>query len=308
MIKKRIIFAGTPDFSVPCLQVLIDSQHEVIAVYTQPDRPAGRGRKLQASPVKKLALEHNIPIYQPKTLKNPEAKVILQNLAADLMVVVAYGLILPKAVLDAPKLGCVNVHASILPYWRGAAPIQRAIMAGDKITGITLMKMDAGLDTGDILAKVECDISPEDTGQSLHDRLSRIGAEFLAQHIDMIEKLKPNPQSDELATYAHKIEKIEAKLDFSQSAKILANKVRAFNPSPVTQAEIAGMTLRIWQAHAVDEISNQPAGTIVRAEKQGIDIATGEGILRLLKVQKAGGKPITVADFLNAHPDFNLLT
>jgi len=306
MNKKRIIFAGTPDFSVPCLQALLDSEHEVCAVYTQPDRPAGRGRKLHASPVKQLALEHNIPVYQPKSLKKADAKAELQALAADLMVVVAYGLILPKAVLSAPKFGCVNVHASILPRWRGAAPIQRAIMQGDKITGVTLMQMDVGLDTGDMLAKVECDILPEDTGQILHDRLSQIGAELLAQNIDNVEQLPPEPQNNDLANYAHKLEKAEAKLDFSQSADVLANKVRAFNPWPVTQAEVADMTLRIWEVQAIDEQVKQSVGTVIRSEKKGIDIATAEGVLRLLKVQKAGGKPIKVADFLNAHPKFGL--
>lgn len=306
MNKKRIIFAGTPDFSVPCLQALLDSQHEVCAVYTQPDRPAGRGRKLQASPVKKLALEHDITVYQPKSLRKADAKAELQALDADLMVVVAYGLILPKAVLNAPKWGCVNVHASILPRWRGAAPIQRAIMAGDKITGITLMQMDAGLDTGDMLATVECDILPQDTGQILHDRLSQMGAKLLAQHINDIEQLTPIPQNHDVATYAHKLEKTEAKLDFSQTAHILVNKVRAFNSWPVTQADIAGMTLRIWEAQAIEENHNKPIGSVVRSEKQGIDVATAQGILRLLKVQKAGGKPIKVADFLNAHPQFGL--
>ncbi|WP_353572622.1 methionyl-tRNA formyltransferase [Candidatus Albibeggiatoa sp. nov. BB20] len=306
MNKKRIIFAGTPDFSVPCLQALLDSQHEVCAVYTQPDRPAGRGRKLQTSPVKKLALEHNIPVYQPKSLRKAEAKAELLALEADLMVVVAYGLILPKAVLNAPQFGCVNVHASILPRWRGAAPIQRAIMEGDKTTGVTLMQMDIGLDTGDMLAKVECDILPEDTGQILHDRLSKIGADLLAQQIDNVEQLTAESQNDDLANYAHKLEKAEAKLDFSQSAQVLANKVRAFNPWPVTQAEIADMTLRIWDAQAIDEMVNQAAGSVIRSEKQGIDVATGDGVLRLLKVQKAGGKPIKVSDFLNAHPKFGL--
>ncbi|MCV6636905.1 methionyl-tRNA formyltransferase [Candidatus Albibeggiatoa sp. nov. NOAA] len=306
MNKKRIIFAGTPDFSVPCLQALLDSQHDVCAVYTQPDRPAGRGRKLQASPVKKLAVEHDIPVYQPKSLRKAEAKAELQALEADLMVVVAYGLILPKAVLNAPKFGCVNVHASILPRWRGAAPIQRSIMEGDQTTGVTLMQMDIGLDTGDMLAKVECDILPEDTGQILHDRLSQMGADLLAQHIDNIEQLPAEPQNNDLATYAHKLEKAEAKLDFSLSAQALADKVRAFNPWPVTQAEIAGMTLRIWDAQAIEETANKPAGSVIRSEKQGIDIATGDGVLRLLKVQKAGGKPIKVADFLNAHPNFGL--
>jgi len=306
MNKKRIIFAGTPDFSVPCLQALLDSQHEICAVYTQPDRPAGRGRKLQASPVKKRALEYDIPVYQPKSLRKAEAKAELQALEADLMVVVAYGLILPKAVLNAPQYGCVNVHASILPRWRGAAPIQRAIMEGDKTSGVTLMQMDVGLDTGDMLAKVECEILADDTGQVLHDRLSQMGADLLAKNIDNIEQLAAESQDDALATYAHKLEKTEAKLDFSQTAAVLANKVRAFNPWPVTQAEIAGMTLRIWEAQAIEETTNSPIGSVVRSEKQGIDIATAKGVLRLQKIQKAGGKPIKVADFLNAHPQFGI--
>lgn len=309
MTPKRIIFAGTPDFSVPCLQALINSQHIVCAVYTQPDRRAGRGRQLQASPVKQTALEHNIPVYQPLSLKkDAEARTTLAALEADLMVVVAYGLILPQTVLDIPRYGCINVHASILPRWRGAAPIQRALIAGDTTTGITLMQMDAGLDTGDMLHVATCPILPDDTGQTLHDRLAQLGADSLATHINHIETLPHTPQDDQQATYANKLSKDEAHLDWQQPAAVLERQVRAFNPWPIAQADVAGQTLRIWAAQALVEPHTRPLGSIIRAQRNGIDIATGEGMLRLLKVQKAGGRPIAVSDFLNAQPQFGQAT
>ncbi|EIJ42331.1 methionyl-tRNA formyltransferase [Beggiatoa alba B18LD] len=302
MSIKKIIFAGTPQFSVPCLQVLLDSAHSVCAVYTQPDRPAGRGRQLQASPVKQLALAHQIPVYQPTSLKNAEAQATLAALQADLMVVVAYGLLLPETILNAPRFGCINVHASILPRWRGAAPIQRAILAGDAETGITLMQMDIGLDTGAMLMQAKCLIEPQETGETLHDKLSLLGASVLRQAIDDVEKLEKTPQDAHYATYARKLEKAEAQLDWTQSALALERAVRAYNPFPMAQTTIAGYTLRIGEAQALPAPTNAvTAGEILQITKQGIDVATQDGILRLLKVQKAGGKMLSVADFLNGH-------
>jgi len=304
MAKKRIVFAGTPEFSVSCLSALLNSSHEICAVYTQPDRPAGRGRKLTASPVKQLAVEHQIPVYQPQTLKTPEAQAELRALEPDMMIVVAYGLLLPKAVLDIPKLGCVNVHASLLPRWRGAAPIQRSLLAGDTETGITLMQMDVGLDTGAMLKKATCEILPSDTAETLHDRLAKLGADLLAENIDELENLPATAQNDDLATYAQKLNKVEAQLDWQQNAAYLARQVRAFNPYPIAQAEIAGETFRIWAAEALAEAATVAAGQIQAVSRAGIDIATGEGVLRVLSLQQAGGKAIAVRDFLNSRPQF----
>lgn len=303
MTQKRIIFAGTPEFSVSCLSALLHSTHQVCAVYTQPDRQAGRGRKLQQSPVKTLALQHNIPVYQPKTLKTLEAQAELQALNADLMIVVAYGLLLPKAVLDAPRFGCINVHASVLPRWRGAAPIQRSLLAGDEETGVTLMKMDVGLDTGDMLKIATTEILPTDTGQSLHDRLAQLGADLLAAHIDHIEDLPATPQDNNQATYAHKLEKNESELDWQDSAELIARKIRAFNPWPGTQVQLFEQTLRVWEATVIDSTTTAQPATILHSRREGIDVATGQGVLRLLKIQKAGGRILSVADFLNGHPE-----
>jgi methionyl-tRNA formyltransferase len=303
MIKKRIIFAGTPQFAVPSLLALLNSKHTVCAVYTQPDRKAGRGRKLQASPVKSVALEHGIDVYQPVSLKDSESQAQLQALQADLMIVAAYGLLLPKTVLEMPRFGCINVHASLLPRWRGAAPIQRALLAGDTITGVTLMQMDVGLDTGAMLKTASCEILPDDTGQILHDRLSDLGAQLLAHTIDEIETLPATPQDENFSIYAKKLEKAEAQLDWQQAAIVLERKVRAFNPWPVAQAELFGQTLRIWAAKAISEPRNKlKIGSVIHAQRDGIDVVTGDGILRLLTVQRAGGKAISVGDFLNAHP------
>jgi methionyl-tRNA formyltransferase len=304
MAKKRIVFAGTPEFSVSCLSALLNSSHEICAVYTQPDRPAGRGRKLTASPVKQLAVEHQIPVYQPQTLKTPEAQAELRALAPDMMIVVAYGLLLPKAVLEIPKLGCVNVHASLLPRWRGAAPIQRSLLAGDTETGITLMQMDVGLDTGAMLKKATCEILPNDTAETLHDRLAKLGADLLAANIDDLENLPTTAQNDDLATYAQKLNKVEAQLDWQQNAVYLARQVRAFNPYPIAQADIAGETFRIWAAEVLAEAATVAAGQIQAVSRAGIDIATGEGVLRVLSLQQAGGKAIAVRDFLNSRPQF----
>lgn len=297
----RIVFAGTPEFSVPVLQAILDSNHAVVGVYTQPDRPAGRGRKLVAGPVKQLARRQGITVYQPVSFKDAATRQVLAGLHPDLMVVVAYGLLLPQSVLDIPRLGCVNLHASLLPRWRGAAPIQRAILAGDRETGVCLMKMEAGLDSGPVLAEVRTPIASDETGGSLHDRLSRLSAELLAQHLDDLEagRLQPRIQDVSLVTYAQKLEKREAAVDWSVDAAEIERQVRAFNPWPVAQAQYQGQSLRIWRAQAVDGRAAAP-GTVVAAGKDGIDVACGQGCLRLLEIQLPGGKRLDAAAFLNA--------
>ncbi len=298
----NIIFAGTPDFAVAPLQALIDSEHTVAAVYTQPDRPAGRGQKLTASPVKQTALEHGIPVLQPVSLKDEEAQQILASHNADLMVVVAYGLILPKAVLDMPRLGCINIHGSILPKWRGAAPIQRSIEAGDAETGVTIMQMDVGLDTGDMLLIETTPISTDDTAQTVHDRLSTLGAEAMMKVIPQLENGTANPiqQNDDLATYAHKMSKAEADINWTESAQTLSQRIRAFNPWPVCFTQLDGQPLRIWMAAASTEPSNAPAGSIVKTDKQGVWVATGDSLLCITELQPAGKKRMKAADFANA--------
>ena len=303
-MSLRIVFAGTPEFAVPALRACA-ARGEVVAVYTQPDRPAGRGRQLQMSSVKQTALELGLPVLQPLNFKSEEALEVLRSHAADLMVVVAYGLILPQAVLDAPRLGCWNVHASLLPRWRGAAPIQRAIEAGDAVTGVCLMQMEKGLDTGPVLLQLKTPIGPKDNGGSLHDRLAQLGAEVLRDGLTLVRAgmmLQAKAQPEAGVTYARKIDKAEAKLDWSLAAKTLADRIRAFNPWPVAETELHGERVRVYQAVVLGDDSGNPPGTILAAGKDGIDVACGQGTLRLLALQRDGGRMQSAAEYLNARP------
>ncbi|AEM52940.1 methionyl-tRNA formyltransferase [Stenotrophomonas maltophilia] len=304
----RIVFAGTPEFAVSSLRAAA-RHHEVVAVYTQPDRPAGRGRGLAPSPVKLDAVARGIPVYQPESLKDEAAQQQLRDLQPDLMVVVAYGLILPKAVLAIPTHGCWNVHASLLPRWRGAAPIQRAIQAGDAKTGVCLMQMEAGLDTGPVLLHQELPIAATDTGGQLHDKLAELGAQVLSDGLGLLRAgIKPiaRPQPEQGVTYAHKLDKAEARLDWAQDADALARTVRAFNPWPIAEATLAGERVRIHGAVALDLAHGQAPGTVLAASRDGIDIACGQGALRLRTLQREGGKAITAADYLNARRDLHV--
>lgn len=304
----RIVFAGTPEFAVSSLRAAA-RHHEVVAVYTQPDRPAGRGRGLAPSPVKLEAVARGIPVYQPESLKDEAAQQQLRDLQPDLMVVVAYGLLLPKAVLAIPTHGCWNVHASLLPRWRGAAPIQRAIQAGDAKTGVCLMQMEAGLDTGPVLLHQELPIAATDTGGQLHDKLAELGAQVLSDGLGLLRAgIKPiaRPQPEQGVTYAHKLDKAEARLDWAQGADVLARTVRAFNPWPIAEATLAGERVRIHGAVALEEAHGQAPGTVLAASRDGIDIACGQGALRLRTLQREGGKAITAADYLNARRDLRV--
>lgn len=312
-MSLRIIFAGTPEFSVAPLQALLDSEHEIIAVYTQPDRPAGRGRKLTASPVKQLAEKYDIAVYQPQSLKDEEAQQALKTLDADIMIVVAYGLILPQVVLDMPKLGCLNIHASLLPRWRGAAPIQRAIESGDKETGVTIMQMNAGLDTGDMLSKITTEITVEDSAQSLHDRLSIIGCEALLNTLQEIEQqtVKAEVQDETLVTYAEKMHKEEALIDWQQPALKIVRKIQAFNPWPVAFTNFEDKSLRVWQARlltAEEQVEFEPKinaktnlpGLVIALSKSGLIIHAGDQPICVQQLQPAGKKAMAAYDFSQA--------
>lgn len=303
----RIVFAGTPDFAAHHLSALLKGPHTVVGVYTQPDRPAGRGKKLQASPVKQLAVAQGLPVYQPASLKPEAAQAELAGLDADLMVVVAYGLLLPKAILETPRLGCINVHASLLPRWRGAAPIQRAIAAGDKESGVTIMQMDVGLDTGDMLIKVPCPIHPTDTAGSLHDRLAELGGPALIEALAQLseERAQPERQDDNLSCYAPKITKAEAALDWNLSSEVLERQVRAFNPFPIAHTRRPGSSdmIRVWEATALPSDAQQPPGTILSVNSDGITVACGEGELQIHTLQLPGKRAMPVADVMRGHPD-----
>ena len=296
----RIVFAGTPEFAAQHLQALLDAGRQVVAVYTQPDRPAGRGQKLMPSPVKQLALQHGLPVYQPQTLRDAGAQAELAALQPDLMVVVAYGLILPQVVLDTPRLGCINSHASLLPRWRGAAPIQRAIEAGDASSGVTVMQMEAGLDTGPMLLKVSTTITAEDTGGSLHDRLATLGSAAVVEAVTKLAagELHGEVQDDSLATYAHKLNKDEARLDWSRPAGELERLVRAFNPWPICHSTLSGDALKVHAAQ-LGEGSGAP-GSILAADKDGLTVACGQGALRLTRLQLPGGKALNFSDLYNS--------
>ena len=298
----KIIFAGTPDFAVPALQMLIESEHEICAVYTQPDRPAGRGRKLTAGPVKTLALTAGIPVFQPETLKAEEELKQLALFEADLMIVVAYGLILPQAVLDIPKQGCINIHGSLLPRWRGAAPIHRALIAGDEKTGVTIMQVIKKLDAGDMLHKEECAITAESTSSDLHDKLADLGAIGLKKVLAQIDAgtLLAEKQDESLVTYAEKLEKSESVMDWTLSAVELDRQIRGLNSWPVAQTLYQGKVLRIWKSSVAEDESNQPPGT-VRLHDKRMSVATGKGVLDLLEVQLPGKKRMDILAFLNAH-------
>ncbi|WP_434357651.1 methionyl-tRNA formyltransferase [Parasalinivibrio latis] len=302
----RLIFAGTPDFAARHLAALLSSEHEIIAVYTQPDRPAGRGKKLTASPVKELALENNIPVYQPATLRDESAQLELAALNADLMVVVAYGLLLPKAVLDAPRLGCINVHGSILPKWRGAAPIQRSIWAGDAETGVTIMQMDEGLDTGDMLSIATLQIAADETSATLYERLADLGPQALVDTLATIAdgSATATKQDDELATYAKKLSKEEARIDWTMDAAAIERCIRAFNPWPMSYFEVSEQNVKVWKATVKTEATDQAPGTIIAADKKGIEVATGNGTLVMTSLQPPGKKAMQAHELLNSRREW----
>ena len=295
----RLIFAGTPEFAAQALQAIVDAGHEVALVLSQPDRPAGRGMTLQASPVKKLALERGIEVFQPLGLKDPAAQQKIAALGVDAMVVAAYGLILPQAVLDLPRFGCLNIHASLLPRWRGAAPIQRALLAGDAATGVCIMQMEAGLDTGPVLLREAFPIASDDTSATLHDRLAALGAKLVVEALGQLP-LPAESQPAEGVTYAHKIEKAEAMIDWAKSATELDRHLRAFNPFPGAQARFAGQTVKLWRATPV--AASGEIGQILAVDRSTIMVACGEGALAISELQKAGGKRLPVQQFLAGHP------
>jgi methionyl-tRNA formyltransferase len=298
-----LIFAGTPEFSVPALQALFASRHRIIAVYTQPDRPAGRGRQLAMSPVKECAVKYGAPVEQPATLREPAAVERLASWSADLMIVVAYGLLLPAPVLRTPRLGCINIHASLLPRWRGAAPIQRAILAGDARTGVTIMQMDEGLDTGPMLLERSIEIGERETAASLHDRLATLGADAVLEALDRLAAgdLQPRAQPADGATYAGKLRKEEALIDWTRSAVEIDRQVRAFNPWPVAETRWNGQQLRIWEAKPIATKTSAAPGAVLSSGPTGIDVAAGDGVLRIIRLQAPGRKAVSAPEFSNAH-------
>lgn len=304
----RVIFAGTPDFAAQHLQALLNSQHEVVAVYSQPDRPAGRGRKLTASPVKELALEHDIVIEQPLSLKDSHAQATLASYQADIMVVVAYGLLLPQVALDTPRLGCINVHGSLLPRWRGAAPIQRAILSGEERSGVTVMQMTAGLDTGPMLLKAEIPIADTDTSASLYEKLAILGCNSLVEALDQLQTngLAAQVQDDAQANYAAKLVKAEGAIDWHQTAQDISRQVRGLNPWPVAYSDWQDHRLRIWLAHAIDTQSDQPPGTLLGLDKTGLEVACGSGRLKITQMQWPGSKALSNNQLINLKQKMNL--
>ena len=298
----RVVFAGTPDFAAASLQALIDAGHEIVAVYTQPDRRAGRGRQTQPGPVKQLALNHGLPVEQPPSLKDAQAQETLAGYAPEVMVVAAYGLLLPQKVLDIPEHGCLNVHASLLPRWRGAAPIQWALANGDAETGITIMQMDAGLDTGDMLLRHRTPIHPDDTGGSLHDRLARMGGRAITEALAELEAgtLTPTPQDASQATYARKLDKEEGRIDWNQSADAIERRIRAFNPWPVCNTRDGDTTLRILQGQVTSPGEPiDPPGTVLTRDREGAQVQCGEGVLNIQQIQLSGKNPQSIADLIN---------
>jgi methionyl-tRNA formyltransferase len=301
----NLVFAGTPEFAVPALKALLDAGHTVLAVYTQPDRPAGRGRKLGMSAVKEFAVTRGLPVHQPLTLKSETEAETLRALKPDAMIVIAYGLILPQTILSIPQYGCINVHASLLPRWRGAAPIQRAIEAGDADTGVTIMQMDAGLDTGAMLAVAQTPIGADDTAATLHDRLAQLGGRLLVDTLAQLVRgaIVPQAQDSALATYATKLNKDEARLDWNADAELLARRIRAFNPWPVAYTALDGQALRLWHAQAEHPpVAEQPPGTVLSADADGVRVQCARGVLRITRLQLEGGKVLEAHAFLNGRP------
>ena len=303
--KLNIIFAGTPEFAAKHLEYLIANNYNIVACYTQPDRPAGRGKKLQPSAVKQVALEHNIPVCQPQSLKTEDALTELASWNADLMIVVAYGLLLPKSALDTPTHGCINVHGSLLPKWRGAAPIQRSVLTGDTETGVTIMQMDVGLDTGDMLLIEKCEITNRDTSGSIYEKLQLIGPKALTSTVDKITAgdISPIKQDDALATYAHKLTKQEALINWTLSAIEIERHIRGYQPWPVAYTNFDGNTVKVWQAEVLDN-ANKVAGEIISADKTGITVATSNGAIKITQLQPQGKKPMSAADFINGRADW----
>jgi len=305
-VSLRIIFAGTPEFAKPVLDALLGSEHQVIAVYTQPDRPAGRGRKVHTGPIKELAEQHSLPVYQPESLRDEKELQQLRELAPDVMVVVGYGMLLPETVLQIPKFGCVNVHPSLLPRWRGSTPVQSAILAGDTKTGVAVMQLDKGMDSGDILNMLETEVGAEETSGELYDRLFKMGADLLLKTLVQAEhhKLQPQAQNHNQVTLAKKIRKADAEINWTLSAQTLCNQIRAFNPWPIAFTYFKQQPLKIWKAKVVNEKTGLKPGSIANITKSELDIATSDGLLRLLVVQLPGKRPLPIKDFINAHKKY----